>query len=439
VSKQAKLVAALAVALGLALALWAVPSLLTGKQPPPGGTASGAGATVVDSQGSSLTTAIAGLQTHLRTEPKDARSWATLGLAYVQQARITADPTYYPKAEGALRRALALDPRSDLAVAVQGSLAAGRHDFAAARTAARHALRINPDSPLAYGVLSDALVELGHYRQAFAAMHRLDDLQPGVSSFSRLSYAAELRGHTDRARSLLTLALQDADTPADAAFARFYSGELAWNSGDLAGAERQYHAGLAADPTYLDLLAGQAKVEAARGESAAAVRDYRAVVEALPKPQYLIELGDLYASLGRATDARRTYDLVRTEERLFRAQGVNIDLELALFDADHGRPGAALRAARTEYGRRHSILVEDAYGWALHVNGRDRQALRHARAALRIGLRSASFHYHKGIIEKALGDRVAARSDLAAALRINPHFSTVQAPRARQALQDLSR
>ena len=68
--------------------------------------------------------------------------------------------------------------------------------------------------------------------------------------------------------------------------------------------------------------------------------------------------------------------MVHAEERLFRANGVNIDLELALFDAAHGDPVGALAAARDEWAKRHSVHVADAYAWALHANGRDAAAAR---------------------------------------------------------------
>ena len=40
-------------------------------------------------------------------QPADAAGWAQLGSAYVEQARLTVDPTLYPKSESALRRSLA--------------------------------------------------------------------------------------------------------------------------------------------------------------------------------------------------------------------------------------------------------------------------------------------------------------------------------------------
>jgi hypothetical protein len=42
------------------------------------------------------------------------------------------------------------------------------------------------------------------------------------------------------------------------------------------------------------------------------------------------------------------------------------------------------------------------------------------------------------MIEKALGRRADARRSLAAALHLNPHFSPLQSPRAKAALEDLS-
>jgi Flp pilus assembly protein TadD len=77
----------------------------------------------------------------------------------------------------------------------------------------------------------------------------------------------------------------------------------------------------------------------------------------------------------------------------------------------------------------------DALAWALHVNGRDREALGYARLAARTGYRNALFRYHRGMIEKSLGDRAAARRSLAGALRLNPRFSEMHAPKAREALR----
>jgi tetratricopeptide (TPR) repeat protein len=103
-------------------------------------------------------------------------------------------------------------------------------------------------------------------------------------------------------------------------------------------------------------------------------------------------------------------------------------VEVALFDADHGRPGAALAAARAEWARRRSVHVADALAWALHANGRDREAVRYADLALRLGTRDASFLFHAGMIRLALGDRALALDLLRRARATNPWFSVRWSP-----------
>ncbi|MEJ7744765.1 MAG: hypothetical protein WKF73_20865 [Nocardioidaceae bacterium] len=46
--------------------------------------------------------------------PTDSDSWAALGSAYIQQARITGQPDYYAKASGALDRSLEESPDEEL-------------------------------------------------------------------------------------------------------------------------------------------------------------------------------------------------------------------------------------------------------------------------------------------------------------------------------------
>jgi tetratricopeptide (TPR) repeat protein len=383
------------------------------------------------------TTSIEALQARLRTVPKDGSAWSSLGLLYTQQAKLSADPSFYGKADGAFARALALAPDDPVAISGQAALAAARHDFSEALTLAKRADRLNPYSAANLGVMADALGELGRYPEYLTTLQRMVDLTPGVPSYARVSYSYELRGDTKGARFALEQALGAAQRPADVAYAQQYLGELAFNEGDLATARRHVTAGLAADPTHVPLLAGRARIAAASGDTAAALRDWQDVTTRLPEPTYLIEYADLLAALGRTADAERQYAVVDATIRLFRAEGANVDLEVALYEADRGRSREALRSAGAEIARRQSVHVEDAYAWALHSAGDDATALVHARKAQRLGTRSALFAYHRGMIEKSLGQDDAARASLGRALKINPHFSPLHAPRAKAALAEL--
>jgi tetratricopeptide (TPR) repeat protein len=396
-------------------------------------------ATPRSSAGSRTAQGIASLQARLKQVPRDARAWAALGFAYVQQARISGDPSYYPKAERALRRSLALDAaRNADAMIGMGALAAARHDFAAALRCGERARAINPYSATALGVIGDALVELGRYPEAFAALQKMSDLRPDLASYTRASYAWELRGEAGNAKRALDFANEAAATPNDAAYVAYYQGELLWNAGRVTEAFLLYRQSIAHDPDFVPAYEGIAKAYAAQGNVARAIEQYQTVVTRLPLPQYVIELADLYALAGDPARASEQVALLHAQERLFRANGVNVDVETALFDADHGNDVAGgLAAAEREWGRRRSVFVADALAWSLYANGRYPEALALSEQSLRLGTRNALFLFHKGMIERALGFRAAARHDLRAALAVNPNFSFLWAPRLPAILKGL--
>jgi len=399
-----------------------------------GGAAPAAAAAGRDALGA----AIVRLQQRLSSSPRDPSGWATLGVYYVQQAKNSVNPMYYPKAAGALRRSLRIGGADNFVAMVgMADLRAAQHRFRDALRWARAAIRVDPESAAAYGALDDALTQLGRYTDAARATQRMADLQPGSPSFARASYVLELRGDVAGARRQMRRALDDAPTPSDRAFAAYYLGELAWNAGDARAALRWQRAAARIDPTYPDPLEGAAKAEAALGMRAAAVRDFASVVARVPQPGYVIEAGEYLQSIGRRAAAQRMYRLFDAENRLFESNGVRLDADPTLFYADHGRPRLALRYGRAGIAARPFVEMADAYAWALHANARDAEALRWSRIARRTGMRNALFAYHAGVIEHALGDDALARRDLATALRVNPYFSPLQAPAARRLLTSI--
>jgi tetratricopeptide (TPR) repeat protein len=379
---------------------------------------------------------VEGLQSHLRATPDDWQAWARLGVAYVEQARVSANPALYPKAEGAFERSLDLRPERNVdALIGRAALANARHDFAGGLQWADKARSVDPGRAQANGVVGDSLVELGRYEEAFGAYQRMVDLGPGLASYTRAAYALELQGDVPGARRTLELALGEAVSPTDMAFAHHSLGELAWNNGDVDSARRHYEDATRLDPGFVPPAAGLARVHAAAGEGERAVRAWQQVVSRAPTPEYVAELGNLYTSLGRHTEAADQFDLLAAQRQLLRADGVNVDLELALFSADHAIDlPDGLEAAQSEWGRSSSIHVADALAWQLHAHGRHAEALALADQALRLGTRNAAFFYHRGMIRHSLGHVAAARADLEQALAINPNFSPLGARRASQAL-----
>jgi cytochrome c-type biogenesis protein CcmH/NrfG len=122
------------------------------------------------------------LEGRVAADPGDVQSLVLLGLAYQQRARETGDPSFYPRSDAALSRAARLDPENALAATGLAALAASRHRFEQARLLAERARRLAPGSAGPLGVLGDALVELGRYREAFAVINRMSALKPNLAS-----------------------------------------------------------------------------------------------------------------------------------------------------------------------------------------------------------------------------------------------------------------
>ncbi len=378
------------------------------------------------------------LQTRLEAIPEDHVSWSTLGIAYVQQAKVTADPSLYTRAEGALDESLAVEPDDNfLAYAGLSSLASARHDFVAGKDYAEQGLEINGFSPILFGALSDAEVQLGNYEAAEEAIDQMLRLSPDTSSYSRSSYLAELRGDIPLATSQMREALAGAGTPTDRAFALTILGDLAFNAGNPGDALTLYNQAQAEAPQDTASLAGKARAEAALGQTLTALDHYAELVEISPEPSFLISYGELLEAQGMTDEAEQQYAVVETVQTLFEANGVESDAAPVLFFADHAEPERALREAERAVAVRPFIAMHDAHAWALYANGRYDEALTASEQAMELGSPNALFHFHAGMIHLALGDDAQARTELTTALEINPHFDPLDAPLAEATLAEL--
>jgi tetratricopeptide (TPR) repeat protein len=380
---------------------------------------------------------IAGLQQQLHRDAANAHLWGLLGLAYQQRAREVADPVYYTKSDGALHRALKLAPNDLVATSGLASLALSRHRFREALELARRVHALSPTTAATYGLLGDAQLELGRYGRAFADFDRLARLKPSLAAYSRVSYARELLGRPAAAIAAMRQALDAATGEAEpTAWVRVQLGKLYWSTGRLDSAAVQYRAALAVEPGYVYALDALAQVEGAQAHYNRAIALEQQAVNETPLPQFVGYLGDVYAVSGKPALARRQYALMGAIRRLLVANGVKVDLETALFQADHGiRLKATLALARLAQRERPSIDGDDVLAWTLFRTGRCPEALRYSQLALRLGTKDALKLFHRGMIERCVGDSAAGNADLRRALALNPHFSVLWAPVARRALR----
>lgn len=363
---------------------------------------------------------------------------ALRGDDYLQKARETGDVSFYSRAERAYRAARRLDPQSSAAATGLGTLALARHDFAGALREGMRAHRLAPDVVRPLGVIADAQVELGRYEDAARTLDAMVGRKPNLASYSRVSYFRELHGDLGSALEAMRFAVSaGGPSPENVAYVRTLLGNLELQLGRLGAARASYREALSEVPGYPAAEAGVARIDAARRRFEPAIARLRGVVERLPLPEYVIALGETELAAGRAAAGRRDLELVRAEQRLLAGAGVNTDVEIALFEADHGSPRRAVALARRAWAGAPSVRSADALGWALTRAGDPGAGLRFARRALRLGSRDAMFLFHAGIAASAAGARAEARGHLRAALALNPRFSPLAAPRARRALEAL--
>jgi tetratricopeptide (TPR) repeat protein len=380
------------------------------------------------------------LRAALRERPRSVDGHVLLAATELQGVRETGDPAGYTRAERAIARALELRPGDQGALTERAQLELARHDFRSGLRDAAAARRADPTVIRPYGPLVDAHVELGRYADAEQTLQEMLDRKPEYAGFTRLSYVRELHGDLPGALAALRAAQSaGAGTAESAAFAGSLAGGLELHRGRVAAAERHYREALATFPDSGPAELGLARVDAARGRLVPAIRRLRELVgpeggsagDLLPLVELELAAGERRAALGHLARARAHQ---RSETR----NGVDVSVERALLEADHGRPGEALALARAGLrGAPRGVRAQHALGWALTQAGRPEEGLRHAKRSLRLGWRDPLALLHAGLAARAAGEPALAERRLQQALRGRAWLGPWQAAKADRALARL--
>jgi tetratricopeptide (TPR) repeat protein len=281
-------------------------------------------------------------------------------------------------------------------------------------------------------------VELGRYDEATVATQELIGLRVDITTLPRLSYLRELHGNLEGAIAAMRQASEAAAiAPENTAYVATLLGNLLVYAGKPVEAAAAYESALAIVPDHAAAIAGLGRLAVGRGDLAEAAGRFEKASAILPLPEYVIALGETREAAGDPVKAAKSYDLARAETALFQAAGVDIDLELALFEADHGDATTAVDLADRSYASRQTVRTADALAWAYHRAGRHAEAATLSAEALRLGSRDPLLLYHAGMIAVANGDEAAGRQHLNDALALDPGFSATGAAAARAALATL--
>ncbi len=120
------------------------------------------------------------------------------------------------------------------ALTLRAAARAGLHRFAEAVAGADAAIALEPHSADPYGVLADALVELGDYERALQTVQHLLEIKPSHAAYARAAYLRTLFGDQAGGLRLMQLAVDatPANAPADRAWHLVHLGRDALAAGD---------------------------------------------------------------------------------------------------------------------------------------------------------------------------------------------------------------
>ncbi len=137
---------------------------------------------------------VAYYQQLLKRNPQNVKAYLGLGDAFIRKARETGDTSYFNRAEDALKRSLELAPENGGALRHLAYVFYSRHEFAPAAVFARKAVELNSSDSDSYGVLGDALLEIGQYPEAQAAYAYMMELDESLYSYGRRAGLKSARG-----------------------------------------------------------------------------------------------------------------------------------------------------------------------------------------------------------------------------------------------------
>jgi tetratricopeptide (TPR) repeat protein len=380
---------------------------------------------------------IAAAQKFIEKMPDSPDGYNRLAVAYIQKARATGDFSLNSKAETAVSRALEIAPNDYMAQRLRATLHLVFHRFTDALELARKLQKETPRDSFVFGVLTDANIELGNYKEAVESAQAMMDLKPSMESYARAALLRSLYGDSAGAIEAMRTAAQIADPQNREAQAWCLShlGEEYFKTGNFAEAEKQFDQALGLLPSYILALNGKAKTRAAQNDFEAAIKFYTDAQNRAPTVETVIALGDLYKLRGETEKAEAQYNLAEVIEQKF---GNADQRRLALLWADRDvRLDEALTIATQEKNNRKDIYTADVYAWTLYKKGKFREAKAAIAEALNLKTKDARIFYHAGMIEHSLGNKQEAARYLDAALKTNPAFDILQAQTARKTLAEL--
>jgi tetratricopeptide (TPR) repeat protein len=354
------------------------------------------------------------LKQKISKDPSDVKSRLQIATIYLAEARITGEhPYYYPAILTILDGILYLNPKSFEATTFKASVKMSQHQFAEARVLAEAARKINPDNAYVYGVLVDANVELGFYKDAVLVSDKMQSLKPSLESYSRASYLREIYGDINGSIDAMKMAVQ-AGLPGSEPYcwSKNTLGHLYETTGKLKEADRQYTEILAVRPSYAFALRGQASVLKANKEYEKALVILDKAAKIMPEFSFHEAMAEIYALQGNKEKAQQKFAEVALMLDEDAKSGHAVDLELCKLYTKSGQLDLAKQHGLIEYKKRPlNIDVNHALAVVAYKMNDFKKAQQYILVALSTGCKDPELMSDAGKISKTVANLDTKRND----------------------------
>jgi tetratricopeptide (TPR) repeat protein len=371
------------------------------------------------------------LTKNLRSNPSDKKSLLALIALYLQEARNTGNFSYYNEAAlNCIDRVLEIDATNFEALSFKATILLSQHRFEQALEMAENLQKQYPLNAYVYGLLVDAFVELGRYKDAVAAAEKMISIRPDIRSYARISYLREIHGDLDGAITAMKLAV-DAGVPGDenTEWCRVKLGHLYEQLGKPGDANFHYSIANENRQPYPYALAGMARM-------AAYNRDYKTALHLYLRADSLVSdhgfkegIAEMHSMLGQEEMAGKIAQSILDYMKSFAgnsdtSSGQNEDHEMAHALMGVGNYRQALEYALKEYKRRPAnIEVNETVALVYYQQGLYQQAIPYMEKAMSTGCRNPALLCHAGLLLVKSGNKEKGKQLIREALQNNPVIS----------------
>ena len=383
----------------------------------------------------------------IENDPSDIKSRIALAAIYLQEARSSGNFGYYDRAAlNCVNAVLKKDANNFEALTFKAMIYLSQHHFAEGLKLATQILKTYSYNAFVYGILVDANVELGKYKNALDDADKMVSIRPDIRSYSRISYLREIYGDIPGAIEAMKLAV-DAGSPGSESteWARVQLGKLYEQLGEMKYAEMYYTISLENRPGYPYALAGLARIAANK-------KDYKKTIELYQRADsfgndysFKDALVEVYRLTGNGDQSLNVANAIVDEmENAANAMakgdsgGHYADKEMAYAYLAVANYDKAIEHALLEYNRRpDNIDANETVAWVYYKKADYSKAELYIKTAVRTGCKNPTLLCRAGLIYAKTGDKPGAKEYLQQALKNNPNISPLLREEAEQALSRL--